>query len=121
MLHECLRTGKAATSTTHAYAEMYRHLTRNIAPYNLLPEEAEAAVVDNLGKVLQIVVLDRSDYEAAIHRCVALQLSGPIIYDALHYQAALRAGAITIVTDNVRDFNRLIRDDEEMKVRGMRG
>ena len=110
MLHECLRTGKAATSTTHAYAEMYRHLTRNIAPYNLLPEEAEAAVVDNLGKVLQIVVLDRSDYEAAIHRCVAL-----------HYQAALRAGANTIVTDNVRDFNRLIRDDEEMKVRGMRG
>ena len=121
VLRECLQAGSVATSATHAYVEMYCHLTRNIPPYNLLPEEAEPAITEHLGNLLNIIVLDKEDYHAAIHRCVTLSLTGAIIYDALHYQAALRAGAATIVTDNVKDFTRLVTEDEQMVIRGMRG
>ena len=120
VLRDCLQEGNTAASATHALAEVYRHLTRSIPPYDLLPEEAQLAVTEHLGNLLEVVSLNLSDYEAAIDRCVTLNLTGPIIYDALHYQAALKAGAATLLTDNTRDFLRLRREEETVDVRGVR-
>jgi len=120
LLTNALKSGTALTSATHAYAELYRHLTKNRPPYNLLPEEASIAVVDNLGKLLEIIAMDRKDYELAIARCVKLNLTGAVIYDALHLQAALKAGAEVLYTDNLRDFTRLVTEDDEIKIVGVR-
>jgi predicted nucleic acid-binding protein len=120
LLQDALRDGSALTSATHAYAELYRHLTKNRAPYNLLPEEAKLAVVDNLGKLLEIVAMDKADYEKAIARCVKLGLTGAVIYDALHLEAALKAGAEILYSDNLRDFTRLVTKDDSIKLEGVR-
>ena len=73
-----------------------------------------------LGKKLTLVELDRSDYEAAIKRCADLNLVRSVIYDALHVQAALKAGAEILYTDNLRDFNRLVTEEDSLIVKGIR-
>lgn len=120
LLRGALKNGTALTSATHAYAELYRHLTKNKPPYNLLPKEASTAVVDNMGKLLEIVATDREDYERAIARCVALNLTGAVIYDALHLEAALKAGAEILYSDNLRDFTRLVIEDDAIEIVGVR-
>lgn len=119
-LRYAVSNGSALTSATHAYAELYRHLTRNRFPYDLTPEVAATAIIDNIGHLLNIISLDGEDYEAAIRRCAQLELTGAIIYDALHYQAALKAEAEVIYTDNLRDFTRLRLPDENIRIEGIR-
>ncbi len=120
LLRSALQNGLAMTSATHAYAELYRHLTKNRPPYNLLPAEASTAIIDSLGKLLEIVAMDQADYEKAIARCVKLNLTGAVIYDALHLEAALKAGAEILYSDNLRDFTRLVTDDDEIELKGVR-
>jgi len=120
ILAEGLRTGTVITSATHAYAELYRNLTRGKTPYEVSPELAEIAITEKLAPLMTMIVLDKSDYEAAIARCVALDLSSSIIYDALHVQAAIKAKADVLYTDNLRDFSRLVTEDLGLDLQGVR-
>lgn len=120
LLQQALSTGIAVTSATHTWAELYRHLTKNRAPYDLLPAEAEEVIVNKLGNLLEIVAVNKEDYKNAIARCRQLNLTGAVIYDALHYQAAIKAGAEVLYTDNLRDFKRLRLPDDELEVKGVR-
>lgn len=115
-----IKDGGGIGTSTHTYAELYRHLTRNRAPYDLSPENAAFALLDNLSKLLTIIDLEESDYNSAIRRCEKLELTGAVIYDALHYEAALKAGAEVLYTDNLRDFTRLQLEGETMSIEGIR-
>lgn len=120
ILADGMNKGTVITSTNHAYAEMYRNLTRGKSPFEVSPELAQVAIVEKLVPLMDMIVLDQKDYEAAIARCVQLNLSSSIIYDALHVQAALKAGAEILYTDNLRDFNRLVTEDDDLIVKGVR-
>lgn len=119
-LKAAIKSGGGITTSTHTYAELYRHLTRNRAPYDLSPENAALALLDNLSKLIKIIDLDEQDYNAAIRRCEQLALTGAVIYDALHYQAALKAGATILYTDNLKDFERLQLPEETLTIEGIR-
>ena len=60
---------------------------------------------------LETIALDEQDYYAAMDRCADLGLDLGVIYDALHFQAALKAKADILYTENRRDFDRLLRED----------
>jgi predicted nucleic acid-binding protein len=120
-LAEAAQQGEITSTTLHTYAELYNNLTRpNPAKTELKPADAYKLLVDILGKKLTLVELDRSDYEAALKRCADLNLVRGIIYDALHVQAALKSGADILYTDNLRDFNRLVTEEDDLVVKGVR-
>lgn len=50
-------------------------------------------IINQVGARLTIIELVKEDYEAAIKRCARLNIANGVIYDALHLQAALKAGA----------------------------
>jgi predicted nucleic acid-binding protein len=75
---------------------------------------------ENLDMAFEMIELDREDYKIAVTRCGALNIPGPVIYDALHLQAALKAGAEILYTDNLRDFTRLVTEDDPIKIVGVR-
>ena len=56
---------------------------------------------------MEVVVLDADDYQAVIVRLTELGFPGGVVHDALHLQAAEKAGAERLVTFNRRDFDRL--------------
>jgi predicted nucleic acid-binding protein len=93
----------------HAYAEMYNNLIRPTKhKVHLSLELAADVIINQVGARLTIIELIKEDYEAAIKRCARLNLVGGVIYDALHLQAALKAGAEILYADNLRDFTRLV-------------
>ncbi len=99
--------------STHVIAEMYAtfpNVARQLGIEVTLPQvfaEIKAVV-----RHLNTVDLNEADYFTALERCVDLALSGAVFYDALHFQAALKAKADILYTENRRDFDRLLRADE---------
>ncbi len=73
-----------------------------------------------LDAVIQLVVLDADDYRAALNRCVTLDLRGPVFYDALHFQAAIKCKAEILYTNNLKDFTRLLLAEDTIQIRGVR-
>lgn len=107
--HGWAMTQKQAASaigiSTHTLAETYKVLT--VHPrLGIQPPDAvgllEAATAN-----MTRVALDTPLYFAAMRRCVAGNLPGSVIFDALIAQAATQAQATRLVTLNPRDFNRL--------------
>ena len=90
-------------------------------PFNLSipPGQAIRAIDDGFGTILTFIDLTRSDYEAALHRCARLDLTSGIIYDALHVQAAIKAGVDVLYTANLRDFQRLLTPEVAFEVKGV--
>ena len=119
LIGKAMTDGAAVTSVTHAYAEMYRHLTRGNTPFQLSPSMA-LTTIEQLTANFQMVELTASDYLAAMAHCVQLDLSSSIVYDALHVQAAIKVGASIIYTDNLRDFTRLVTPELGIEVKGVR-
>lgn len=120
LLSDGIQNGVVLTSATHAYAEMYRNLTRGRSPYEVSPALAYQTIVEKLFPLLSLVELTSSDYGSALVRCVQLELSSSIVYDALHYQAALKAGAEILYTNNISDFSRLRMEGDGLEVSGIR-
>ena len=111
---KCLKTfekarekGKIATTTIHAYAELYSNLTRLPFGMNISPEKASEAILEHLGKIITPIDLETQDYIAAIRLCATKKLTSGVVYDALHIQAALKANADILYTANLKDFKRL--------------
>jgi predicted nucleic acid-binding protein len=120
-LETALSHGPVVTTTLHTYAELYTNLTRpNKYIAHISPEQAAEILLEGINKVLTIVELNQSDYEAAVIRCRELKLVSAVIYDALHYQAALKAGAEVIYADNLKDFTRLQLPGETIEIKGIR-
>lgn len=121
LLQKALKAGPVGTTTLHAYAELYNNLTRPTKhKIHLEPSLAADVIIERIGKRLNIIELTKEDYEAAVKRCARLNLVSGIIYDALHLQAALKAGAEILYTDNLRDFTRLLTEDDPIKIVGVR-
>lgn len=99
---------------THLAAELYANLTR--FPKEKVHPLAAAKTIRHLNDTLKAVYLTMEDYLAAIDRCARLGLSEAVIYDALHFQAAVKAQVDVLYTANLRDFLRLVESDTTFKI-----
>lgn len=121
LLQKALKAGPVGTTTMHAYAELYNNLTRPTKyKVHLQPLLAADVIINQIGERLTIIELTKADYEVAVKRCASLNLVSGVIYDALHLQAALKVGAEILYTDNLRDFTRLVTDDDPIRIVGVR-
>ena len=94
---------------THLIAELFNNLSKQ--PRMPTPLAVINTVVRDLAKRYTGVELTMNDYLLAIDRCTKLGLRGGVIYDALHFQAAIKANVDIIYTGNLRDFKRLMTDE----------
>ena len=84
----------------HGIAEAYRILT---GPLRMTPKVS----VELIGEILRrfkVVDMARSDYVAVLEDMAKKNLSGPIVYDALHAHGARNVGATKLHTYNKRHF-----------------
>lgn len=121
IFQEASQKGTVVTSTLHTYGELYNNLTKKGGGRpGFPPADVANLLVKRFGEAFQLVELTNADYQAAVLRCGQLNLPGAVIYDALHYQAAIKAGAEVLYTDNLRDFTRLQLPDDKLEVKGAR-
>jgi predicted nucleic acid-binding protein len=120
LLQHHLREGDQLVTAAHTCGELYRHLTRNVPPFELSPPLADDAILNKLLQIIGFVEVGLAVYRSAIQRCANLEYRGAIIYDALHLELALSEGATTVYTDNTKDFNRLLTKDDELQIAGVR-
>ena len=91
----------------HGVAEVFRTLTGRLR----LPPKAAAQLVEGvlLAKFKE-AALSREDYRDVIKAMADKNLSGPIIYDALHAAGARKIGAASINTYNRDHFSKVAPD-----------
>lgn len=113
-------SAKLLCLSTHVIAELYssfpsaaRHLRVKVTPREI--QYAIRAVVEHM----EAIILEEDDYYHALDRCAQLELMGPVVYDALHYQAALKAKADTLYTENLRDFERLQLPGDALQIKSL--
>ena len=106
LLAEARQEGQVTCLSLHSYAEVYANLTRFPLGDRITPEAAWEAL-QGLSALMKTITLTEADYQAALSRCAARNLVSGVIYDALHLQAAIQAGAEVLYTANLRDFERL--------------
>ena len=99
--------GNDAVIINHGLAEVYRTLTGRLK----LPPRAAAQLVEGvlLAKFKE-AALSRDDYAQVIRTMAQRNLSGPIIYDALHAEGARKAGASVVNTYNPDHFKKVAPD-----------
>ncbi len=90
---------------THGLAELFSGLTTN--PQTRYKPAIAEAIIERLLEKFKVVDLGSDDYLAAFARAKNLHLSGGAVYDILHAQAFLKAGADSLVTLNAKHFLRL--------------
>ena len=113
--------GSIVSTTLHTYAELYNHLTKpRRSGLHLPPDTAYQLIVEQLGRRLELVELTRADYEASLRRCAELDLVSAVVYYALHVQAAVKAKADVLYSDNLKDFSRLILPSDNLDLKGIR-
>ena len=85
-------------------SELYSVLTRT--PFNppIYPDEARPMIEKTVVRLLHIVNLRSEDYLHAVAICTEQGLRGGRIHDAVHVQAAVRAGCDVIYTYDQADF-----------------
>ncbi|UQN10588.1 type II toxin-antitoxin system VapC family toxin [Deinococcus sp. QL22] len=88
-----------------------------LTPATVFPAGTQVrAVLDSLTQTWKVLPLLPADYFDAMSRCRDLGLQGGAIYDTLIAQAALRAGAVGLVTLNAKHFVRLGDDVQRLVV-----
>ena len=102
---------------THLAAELYANLTR--FPKGEINPKAAAAMIRVLREKMEVVDLTMDDYMLAVDRCANKGLVSRVIYDALHLQAAIKADVDVLYTENIRDFTRLLDDDDKVIIRSL--
>jgi len=95
--------------STHVLAEFFASVTRLPHGMGILPDHALLCLQEALAQ-LRIISLEEKDYRRALARTVASGGTGGRIYDALHLEAALKAGVSTIYTWNLKHFLPLAAD-----------
>ena len=102
----------SAHRSTHALAECYATLTALPLPVRIQTGQASFIIRENFLKRLSIVELTAQDYREALRRVTERGLVSGAIYDALHLQAALRAGCRSLATYNLNHFQQLGADGD---------
>jgi predicted nucleic acid-binding protein len=97
---------KTACCAAHSLAEVYSTVTRLPGKTRLSGEQA-LLFLDNIRERLTLISLDGREYYNAIEHAAAAGIIGGAAYDALLGECAIKAGADTIYTWNVSDFQRL--------------
>ncbi len=102
--------------STHALAEAYSVLTSLPLPKRITSVEAHLIVEENMLNRLSVIELNGQDYANALRAVSHRGLTGGIIYDALHLEAAKRAGCTRIYTYNLAHFRALRAPEEDLLV-----
>jgi predicted nucleic acid-binding protein len=93
--------------STHCIAEIYAVLSVLPIKPKLSPLEVEKILQKNIYPKFEIISLSPKDYKNAVNRVSGLHLSGGILYDALHIEAAMKSGAEKLITLNHDHFEKL--------------
>lgn len=118
LLQGRLNNESVLSTASHTYGELYRHITRNVAPFELAPSLAERTL-SALSAIIRFEDATAAIYRLAIERCCKLDLRGAIIYDALHLETAIKVEAKILYTDNTKDFNRLMTTEDSIVIKGI--
>ncbi len=62
------------------------------------------------------VELGIDDYLRAIDRCADRNLSSGVVFDALHFEAAVKANVEVLYTANTKDFLRFVDDNTPFRI-----
>lgn len=109
LLNQLRLEGEIMVLNTHVLAELFSTMTSH-PKLKVAPILARDALFQ-YAELFTDVALTINDYRLAIDRCADLNLSSGVIYDALHFQAAIKAEVDVLYTSNLRDFNRLVTDE----------
>ena len=109
----CSEHRSEAFSSTHTLAECYATLTSLPLPVRIQTGQASFIIQESFLKRLSIVELTAQDYREAMRRVTERGLVSGAIYDALHLQAALKAGCRSLATYNLNHFQQLGADGDE--------
>lgn len=93
---------------SHTLAELYATLTAMPLRPRITPEIVINLIQDNIEGQAHVVTLTGRDYFEVIKKISKLNLPGAVIYDALIAQAAEKFKADHLLTNNQKDFSRLI-------------
>jgi predicted nucleic acid-binding protein len=99
---ECDQDGCCAA---HSLAEVYSVLTRMPGKHRISCEQT-LLFIGSIRERLKIIGLDGDEYAETLAKAAAARIVGGAIYDAILVACALKSGAETIYTWNVRDFAR---------------
>jgi len=106
-----IRRAKAGEITMfvscHTLAELYAVLTTLPVSPRISPDMAWRLIHENLEKTANVVPLGPKDYADTLRQMKDSGFSGGIVYDALIFKAALKAGVETLLTLNAADFSRM--------------
>ena len=91
----------------HALGELYSILTSLPISPRISPDEARELIRENVLNRATVVELDESDYDTVIERMAERGLSGGMLYDGLHIQAAIKGGVDSLRTLNVNGIERI--------------
>ena len=100
-----IQTAEQPAMCAHSLAECYAVMTSH--PQLRYPPAQVEEVLTRLMETWTVLPLGSEDYLAAVARCRQLGLPGGAIYDALIAEAAVKAGAVGLVTLNAKHFVRL--------------
>ena len=100
---------------THVLAELFSTMTSH-PKLKIKPDLARDILVQ-YAEIFVDVSLTMGDYRSALDRCAKLGLVSGAIYDALHFQAAIKADVDILYTYNLRDFTHLMTDEVKFEVR----
>jgi predicted nucleic acid-binding protein len=120
LLLDCKAEGELVCLSTHVLAEMYSTITKLGRKSN--PQYSLKGIVNLIRRTVQemsTIILVKEHYYAAMDRCAEHDLVSGVIYDALHYQAALKAKADFLYTENRRDFDRLHQEKDKLIIRSL--
>lgn len=81
---------------------MYSNLTR-FPTMRVTPDHARKMMYQ-FAQEFEHVELSVQDYLQAVDRCADRNLVSGVIFDALHFEAAVKAGAERLYTANTKDF-----------------
>jgi predicted nucleic acid-binding protein len=90
----------------HSLAEVCATATRLPGAHRLSGEQV-LLFLENIRERLTIVTLTAEEYYKALKQAAAAGIVGGTVYDALLAQCALKAGAETIYTWNIRHYQQL--------------
>jgi predicted nucleic acid-binding protein len=95
-----------ACCAAHSLAEVYSVLTGMPGKHRVSGDEA-LLFLGNVRDRLTLIALSQDEYFSSIEAASAAGVTGGSIYDALLGNCALKSGARSIYTWNLKDFKRL--------------
>jgi predicted nucleic acid-binding protein len=91
----------------HTLAEFYRVLTSIKVSPRFTNTQVWRLLEDDILQIATVVELTRDDYSQCLLRLTQANERGGVVFDALHVQAALKAGVDKLLTLNSGHFIRV--------------